>query len=470
MWNFIPGVSKPKEKQTEQEKKQYYSQYDKNRKRKFSEDWTAKYPWLKDTEKGLQCTVCAEFSTGTDRNKPFVLGAGIYKHDSITKHESSKTHEKCILIAKAKAEPKAVSAAYKIVKTMNAEIMEKLDKLFRNCHAIAVKNKPLTDYLWMCKLDEAKNIELGQTYRNLEYAKKFVSAIAEVELHSVTELVRRCSFLTVIGDGSTDISVKEQEMWFMRTAIEGEIYVRFMGVACTEKANAENIVKSLKSVVSQNLKIEWSEFNSKMVSVACDGASVMLGVKAGVAALLKKEQPCLIPVHCMAHRLELALKDSVKAIKLYQKTVSVLAMGLYYFYHNSPLNRSMLERSFIALKSIKTDVLLVPVRVGGTRWVQHTVNALQNIHGSYRYIMQHLGQLSEPTERVSIDSKSKAVAFMRLLKSKDVLCFMMLLLDVLIPLRRLSLLLQEQSCLIGKQHTELGATIEVIRKYKSSIW
>ena len=49
-----------------------------------------------------------------------------------------------------------------------------------------------------------------------------------------------------------------------------------------------------------------------MAALACDGASVMLGSKAGVGALLRREQPCLISIHCMAHRLELALKDASK--------------------------------------------------------------------------------------------------------------------------------------------------------------
>ena len=76
-------------------------------------------------------------------------------------------------------------------------------------------------------------------------------------------------------------------------------------------------------------------------------------------------------------------------------------------------------------------------------------------------------QLSEPTERVSVESKSKAKAFLKLLRSRTVVCFLFFLLDVLSPLRRLSKMLQDRTCVIGRQHAEIGTTLEVIRKMKN---
>ncbi|KAL4240681.1 Sperm flagellar protein 2 [Mactra antiquata] len=120
----------------------------------------------------------------------------------------------------------------------------------------------------------------------------------------------------------------------------------------------------------------------------------------------------------MAHRLELSLKDAAKSVKLYDKTVNVLAMGLYYFYHNSSLNRAMLNRSASALKTDGDKSLLLPTRVGGTRWIGHTALALEHLTVSYKYILGHLGQLTEPAERVSTASRAKAHAFMKLLQAE----------------------------------------------------
>lgn len=52
-----------------------------------------------------------------------------------------------------------------------------------------------------------------------------------------------------------------------------------LGVHATEKANAENIIKGLKSVIEKNLKIKWNDIVSKLVALSCDGASVNTGQK-----------------------------------------------------------------------------------------------------------------------------------------------------------------------------------------------
>ena len=66
-------------------------------------------------------------------------------------------------------------------------------------------------------------------------------------------------------------------------------------------------MKGLKTIIVGNVKMERTEFCSKLIAVSCDGASVMTGVKAGVGALLRKTQPSIITIHCLAHRLELSL-------------------------------------------------------------------------------------------------------------------------------------------------------------------
>ena len=61
--------------------------------------------------------------------------------------------------------------------------------MFRNCHALVVKNRSLSDYEWMCQLDETKGIILGKTYRNTGSVKSFIAAIADVEFLKVAKLI-----------------------------------------------------------------------------------------------------------------------------------------------------------------------------------------------------------------------------------------------------------------------------------------
>ena len=124
-------------------------------------------------------------------------------------------------------------------------------------------NRPISDFLWLCQLDEMKGLSIGQTYRNVASAKMFINAIAEVEFNKVTAVIKEGQFMCLIGDGSCDASVKEQEMWFLRTAAAGKVAILFLGVHNTEKANAENIVSGIKQLVHENLCLEYADVINK---------------------------------------------------------------------------------------------------------------------------------------------------------------------------------------------------------------
>ena len=47
----------------------------------------------------------------------------------------------------------------------------------------------------------------------------------------------------------------------------------------------------------------------KLVSWSSDGCTTMLGRTGGVARRLQHSSPSLVPFHCPAHRLDLAIQD-----------------------------------------------------------------------------------------------------------------------------------------------------------------
>ena len=91
----------------------------------------------------------------------------------------------------------------------------------------------------------------------------------------------------------------------------------------------------------------------------------MVGDMGGVYALLKRDIPHLIKVHCIAHLLELAFSDTVKAVPQLEEAKDML-QGIWKHYHYSPkavrelkeLAESMQVKAY---KAVKAD---------GTRWVQ----------------------------------------------------------------------------------------------------
>ena len=372
---------------------------------------------------------CIKFSQkkAPKRKNLFVTGCTSYKSESVTLHEKSDYHKRAHESANIKP---GETPGDVMLRNLNKEALEKLTHMFRTVHALAKNNRPLTDFLWICDLDEAKGLNIGSTYRNNMQAATFLDFVAMDAFNEVADTLQFSRFLSIMGDDSTDVASVEQSMWFMRTCSGGNVQLKFIGSTPLDKADATSIVNGVKKLVSQNLDCDWEPFTQKMVACTTDGASVMLGKKTGVVTQFQKEQPCLLPVHCMAHRTELSYGDAFKNTPLYDKAVKTLLVGLFYFYAKSPLNRSNLRRGAAALDDSVVQAInirgsrsggnveemdhdqqdaatsasltpgkgakrvLIPTRPGGTRWVQHTVRAITNLTKSYRAIVLHMTQVS----------------------------------------------------------------------------
>ena len=57
---------------------------------------------------------------------------------------------------------------------------------------------------------------------------------------------------------------------------------------------------------------------------AYDGASAMQGKRKGLATLIKKEVPAALPVHCLAHSLNLCLQDVARQVELLRDAIDVV--------------------------------------------------------------------------------------------------------------------------------------------------
>lgn len=314
----------------------------------------------------------------------------------------------------------------------------------------------------LSRLDAQKEVEIGTTYHNRKQAQKFVGYIAQAEREQMIAAFEDVSFMAILSDGSTDSAVMEEEIIYIRYARAGVVQMQFVGIQCVPKANAENIAGAITTTIETRLNVEGDVWRRKLVAICSDGASVMTGCKTGVVVRLSKNLPGVIAMHCMAHRLELSYKDAGN--NTCHKKVDILLMGLYYFYHNSPLNRENLKASY---KILGMKVLL-PTRVGGTRWVGHLQLALDHFLRGYAAIMQHLEQIQSPdAEGVKGEQQAKARNFFNTMRSLSVIYYAHFLYDVLVHLQALSAKLQTNTITIASVQCAMEATTTVLRKYKS---
>lgn len=57
--------------------------------------------------------------------------------------------------------------------------------------ALIKDNRPLSDFTWICDLDEMKGYDLGRTYRNINSAKVFIQCIAVVAFQKIANQIKK---------------------------------------------------------------------------------------------------------------------------------------------------------------------------------------------------------------------------------------------------------------------------------------
>ena len=120
------------------------------------------------------------------------------------------------------------------------------------------------------------------------------------------------------------------------------------------------------------------------IAFACDGASVMLGTQTGVATRLAGKFPRLFIWHCLNHRLELTVADSVKGINPINHLQAFIDK-LYTLYNQSSKNCRELREVAAELDS---RVLKIG-RILDVRWVASSLRTVKAVWDSYEALHRH---------------------------------------------------------------------------------
>ncbi|XP_053388096.1 zinc finger protein 862-like [Mercenaria mercenaria] len=185
-------------------------------------------------------------------------------------------------------------------------------------------------------------IDEHTSYEHHSSVAEFQSCISSVIEDDIIEKVKLSKHYSLMFDESTDISVHQNIIMYIRvleTNVLGvvEPCTYFLGVDSLHRANAESIyMKVLDMLNKKGIEL------SNLCSVSTDGASVMVGSKTGVVTRLKADVPGVIATHCIAHRLALSCCSGADCIPYMVKVQEVLN-SVYKYFHLSRKNMAMLE-------------------------------------------------------------------------------------------------------------------------------
>ena len=217
---------------------------------------------------------------------------------------------------------------------MDDDSYELMLKLFRTACYIAVREKPFADFPGLLELQDLNGAKLGDVYRTDKKAKEFIEHITGVYHDNLQELLHSSDYFSAYCGASTDRSNSEKEIAMVRVLVNYYPRIKFLKLVEPPNTKATGIFQAIGNAF-EDFGFTESKHTKKMLGFGSDGANVMMGERQGVISLLKEEghAPWVLSVWCLAHRLELAVKDCFK--DTYMDAVTEVLTLVYYFYKGS---------------------------------------------------------------------------------------------------------------------------------------
>ncbi|KAK0062779.1 E3 SUMO-protein ligase [Biomphalaria pfeifferi] len=250
--------------------------------------------------------------------------------------------------------------------------------------------------------DHGKYVKIPESWRSKNYAFEFSECVNSVVKTEMFTDIKNAAYHTLIVDESTDISVSKMLILYMKYRNENEsIYkTMFAGILKVIACDSLSIFQAI-----QNFYIENGFDLNKMVMFTSDGASVMLGKRKGVAALLRQLIPHLSEQNCVAHREDLGLDDAWKNIPL-MKEIETLLKTVYTIFCRSSVKKAKFEE---LAKAADADVIAFrPLHE--VRWLSRNfaVNALVKNYDTFlQYCQEKVEEDNDPVHRYCLEKLSK---------------------------------------------------------------
>ena len=426
-----------------------------NSKRKFQPQWFSDFEWViyDDKTKTMTCKYCKSRPNLAGKTDfASLTGSDKFKRETLTSHSQSKRHEKCrdsVLSAAISIEKSSLVTSFKKQDYMHEEaVAYELAVKMNTAYCIAKEEMSFTKMKPLILLQKKNGLEVTATYDNDVRCAELVSTIADTLQEENAKKVNDCNYISIMIDGATDSSVTENEAVYVRYVKEGQPDNLLVSLTEVSHAHADGLVDCINSAIE---KFGIENWKVKLVGFCADGASVNLGQTGGVAAKLKVDNPYLIDIHCMAHRLELALLQVLKQVKMVSLVNDTLHL-VWKTYHFSTKSKRELK----AVCEELDQRFYQPKPVKGTRWVPHLDKALKVFikgqddlkgqSGQFSAVAMHMESLAETSKNADIAGRGRKVS--TTMKDLIFVAFCHFLTDIFQEMAKLSLTLQTEELIL----------------------
>ena len=212
--------------------------------RKFLRQWQEWFNWVvyHEDENKMTCKTCCAFPHLAGKTE-FLAGCRTFKKESLQKHSVGGGHHRArdALLAKQKPVQNSpiVQGLQRGGKAAEEKTRKEMEAKFNTAYLIAKEKLPFSKYQAILSLQRKNGLDISTTYANDKSCNNFVAIISEVMTEELASKINEKNYISIMIDGATDASGKENETVHCRFIKDGQPVNRLVGHKGVAHAHAQ---------------------------------------------------------------------------------------------------------------------------------------------------------------------------------------------------------------------------------------
>ena len=404
--------------------------------KKFLPSWLTDFKWLKYENGAMFCSLCILHKNKSKFTKP---GSTNFRSSTLKEHEGSDGHIKSVRLhtdIQSKQIPPVSTCMERELNKIEAAVC----RLIRTAYTVAKTHLPISKYADLCKLQLCNDTKLTtKLYQDDTACSVFLSIISRVLDKNLIEKLQKSTAVGIMIDESTDLGTEKHLIVYINYLVDGVMHTSYLTLQKLIASNADVVFNSLISLL-RVCKVEMT----KVFGFSSDGAAVMLGRENGVVKKLLSQNPYMMSMHCVAHKLALSSLDASKSVRevgFYEGVLHAL---------HSHFSRSSKRLEHLRIwQDILEDPKVKPLAVHQVRWLSFA-NCVDNVRRTLHSLLKTLKTESE--------DDSMAESLYNSLRTYKVLFLTHFFSDIMADIAMVSRKFQER----GLSYNDLSQTLSAV--------
>ena len=279
----------------------------------------------------------------------------------------------------------------------SVEQIEVTSRVFATVFTLVRGNTPLNQLGNFIELQERNGVNMGTRLRDRMAASRIVQSISE-DLHEnlKEEMIINNSSFSMLIDASIDVSGRHYLSVILRYLTDDiqPAVVLYRLIEIGGRSRGEDIWKKFLEELKKDGNTFKEYLLNNIVSIGSDAGGNLYSSNVGFISYLEQHvERRVIKIHCIAHRVELAVTHAVREFP-YLRRIENMLNSVYSFYHDSyKRNHNLAERARSMNRNFKALSRIIEVR-----WVSSELRAIDNFLNDYYVIVTDLHELAYSKE------------------------------------------------------------------------